>query len=574
MSGGRPSRGQGVREAGVLLAALGLLGLGACASRPPLPLRPEPIAYADTLPGPEPAVREDRAAARRLKQTLVGQTSRPFDLRRLLDRRRPAVNLTRFDDVVASSWFEHRIAADTLSPDELAAGAAAPPDTAGPLTVVAGARDGRSPRLTVEDARGRRFLLRFDPGGHPRPHLAGTAAVVSSRLLGAAGYRVQQRDRLAVDAARLRLAPDAAMARAGGGERPMTTEDLRELLGRTDTLPDGRHPALARRPLPGEPKGPFRFSGRRADDANDHYLHQHRRELRGLYVLAAWLNYVEVGPSSTATSWVEPGHLRHYLTDFGATLGSAGTGPHRPRDGAEHVFGFWPAMGRLLSLGFYRAGWEGRDPGPLHPEAGWMPVEEFDPGAWRPDWPNPAFWSMTARDAYWAARLVAAFTDAHLRAAVRAAGLPDPAAADTLAAALVHRRDTTVAHWYARVTPLEDPRARTRPGDRGSTLAVAFRDLGLEEGIWGPGQTTYRWRLRHPAAGLTRRGTTPARPGSRQRIEAQLPRPPAGLPRDGEGALATLDVTAERPGATGRKAVVHLRWVGRERGYRVVGLEH
>lgn len=559
----------------ILVSILCVLAASACASRAPLPLRPEPVAWADTLPAPEPDAREAGEAARLLPQILTGQTARPFDLRRLLDRRHPAQNVTRHDDVVGSSWFEHRIGTDTLSPERLVTGYAdAPPDSAGPLTVVAGKSAGISPGFTVEDARGRRYLFKFDPKGHL--HLASTADVVSARLLWAAGYHVPEDYKVAFDADRLELAPDAELTTAEGGERAMRRRDVRRILDRTDTLPDGRYLALASRFVPGEPKGPFYFAGRRADDPNDHYQHQHRRELRGLYVLAAWLNHVDIRYANTMTTWVEPGYLRHYLIDFGATLGSGTIRPHEPREGTEYNVDFWRTMGRLLSLGFYRAGWEGREPESLHPMVGWMPVLGFDPGGWQPNWPNPAFWSMTPRDAYWAAKLVASFSDAHVRAAVRAGDLPDPAAADTLVDALVHRRDATVAHWYARVTPLEAPEAHLHGGGGpgASSLRLSFRDLGLEEGLWRAGQTTYRWRLRHPSAGVVREGQNGARRGDEQRIEVELPASLSRRRARGEEDLATLEVTAERPDATGREAVVHLRWKGPERGYRVVGLEH
>ena len=572
----------GLREGGAAFsllrcaaAVLAAAAAAACASRAPVPLRTEPVPLADTLPIEEPAARPALEAGRLFKQVTGGQLTRPLDLRRLLDDRHPALNVTRFDRVVASSWFEPRIGAGGLSPAEVADGDAdAPPDSAGPLTVVAGKSAGISPGFTVRDASGRRYLFKFDPRGHL--HLASTADVVSARLLRAAGYHVPEEYKVAFDADRLELAPDAEVETSEGVERPMRRSDVRAILERTDTLPDGRHVALASRFVPGVPKGPFHFGGRREDDPNDHYEHQHRRELRGLYVLAAWLNHVDIRFANTLTSYVEPGYLRHYLIDFGATLGSGTIRPHLPREGAEHNFDLWRSVGRLLTLGFYRTGWEGAPrPEPLHPQVGWMPVEGFDPDGWAPNWPNPAFWSMTPADAYWAAKIVAAFGDAHLRAAVRAGKLPDPAAADTLADALIHRRDRTVAHWYAEVTPLEAPAARTSTTEGGPpVLELAFRDLGLEEALWSPAQTTYRWRFRHPAAGIDRRGRTRARRRETQAVEVPLSAAVRGAPTGGTEALATLEVTAVRPRTSGREAVVHLRWTGPERGYEVAGLRH
>lgn len=571
----------------LLAAAAAALATAACSGRAPVPMRPEPVPYADTLPVEEPAEREPLEAGRLFLNAVGAQPTRPFDLRRGADARHEALNLTRFDDVVNSSWYEHRIdAPGGLSPREVGLGPArTPPDTTGPLTIVAGKSAGISPGFTVRDASGRRYLFKFDPEGHL--HLASSADVVSSRLLWAAGYHVPEEYKVTFDPDRLALSEGAEVSDEGG-DRPMRPEDVAAILARTDSLADGRYVALASRFVPGVPKGPFHFEGVREDDPNDHYRHEHRRELRGLYVLSAWLNHVDVRFANTLAAYVAPGYLRHYLIDLAATLGSGTVRPHRPREGAEYNFAFWPSLARLVTLGFYRAGWEGREPEPLHPAVGWMRVEDFDPAGWRPNWPNRAFWNMTERDAYWAAKLVAAFDREDVRAAVAAAELPDPAAADTLVDAIVTRRDRTVAHWFRRVTPLEDP-AVLEPGGAGGP-ALAFRDLALEEGLADPGETRYSWRFSHPARGVDRRGTSSASEGVRQRIgfgpgdERRAGgggAPPAGGRAEraggatvGEAALARLEVTALRPGWPRRAAVVHLRWSGPDEGYAVVGLEH
>jgi hypothetical protein len=71
----------------------------------------------------------------------------------------------------------------------------------------------------------------------------------------------------------------------------------------------------------------------------------------------------------------------------------------------------------------------------------------FSPGGWRPDYPNPAFDDRTERDIRWGARIVAGFTDEHIRAAVAAAHYTDPRAAEYVARILIERRDKIVARW-------------------------------------------------------------------------------------------------------------------------------
>lgn len=57
---------------------------------------------------------------------------------------------------------------------------------------------------------------------------------------------------------------------------------------------------------------------------------------------------------------------------------------------------------------------------------GWFDVERYDPATWKPGRPNQAFLYMTDRDGYWGAKLVASFTEAHIRAAVRQGGSRRP----------------------------------------------------------------------------------------------------------------------------------------------------
>jgi hypothetical protein len=77
----------------------------------------------------------------------------------------------------------------------------------------------------------------------------------------------------------------------------------------------------------GKPIGRIRFYGTRPDDPNDIVEHEHRRELRGYGVFAAWLNHVDAKAiNSLDTLVTEKGrsYVRHNLIDFGSSLGSGG----------------------------------------------------------------------------------------------------------------------------------------------------------------------------------------------------------------------------------------------------------
>ncbi|MFW6192826.1 MAG: hypothetical protein ACOC83_04995, partial [Gemmatimonadota bacterium] len=558
-----------------------LITSAACGGvRPPVPLRPEPIPWADTVSVEEPEARPSAEAGRLFEVSTGGQLVRPFDLRRHFGGARPSLNLTRDDDVVSSAWWERRLGYDDLSPEDVAEGPPGGlPDTVGRLTVTDGKTVGVTPGFTVRDRKGREFLLKLDPAGHPR--LASGAGVVGARLFRAAGYHVPGDEVALFDPDRLGVAPDATIA-TPGGERRMREGDVDRILSLTDSLPGGLYRALFSPLLEGTPKGPFYFSGRRDDDPNDYYPHEHRRELRGLYVFSAWLNHVDMRFANTLDVYVPDGYVKHHLLDFGAALGSGSVRPHLPREGREHNVDLWPVLGRLVTLGLYRPAWESESGEIIHPAVGWLPVESYDPGGWKPLWPNPAFQSVTPADGYWAAKIVAAFSDAHLRAAVREARLPD-VAADTLVDILRFRRDRTVEHWYGQVSPVEEVRV-AEPADAAPEggFTLTFRDLGLAEGLRAADGTRYRWRFEHGALDREASGTAEASAGADQHLripvgESGTAGGSSGTTREGlspEERIATVELRVVDDGDARPPAVVFLEWTGPGEGYRVSGLRH
>ncbi|MGD2217315.1 MAG: hypothetical protein PVJ64_11175 [Gemmatimonadales bacterium] len=541
----------------------------ACGSPTAVPNRPEPIPYADTLPSARPAPTNPDEIEQLLDASLSGEIGHALSIRRLLGAEHEALNVTRFDDVVNSAWFEHRNGRRRMSPSEIARGpTASGPDTSRALTVIGGKTAGISPGFTVRDARGDTFLFKFDPKGNLQ--LASAADVISSRLFWAAGYYTPEDCIVVFDAERLVLDPGAAI-KTDLDERPMSKDDIYLVLDKTDPLPDGRYLALASKYVPGKPLGPFLFSGVRADDPNDWYRHEFRRELRGLYVVASWLNHVDMRFANTLDVFIDPpGYVRHYLIDFAATLGSGTIRSHRPREGTEYNFDIWASLGRALSFGFLKMGWEGQQYEEIHPTIGWIPVESFDPGSWKPNWPNEAFNKRTARDGYWGAKLVGSFSDEQIAAAVGAGHLPEQAA-DALRDILIRRRDKVVSYWFAQVTPIENVDAKLLRSSDAPTLAISFDDLGLAAGVWEPEETRYFWRFDDPASATRISGDRAADSGDRQAIGLELPRLP-GEAASGEGDFAILRLVARREGVTDREATIYLRWGGHE--YRVVGLEH
>ena len=546
--------------------------LTGCAKElPPLPLRPQPVPWADTLPIPEPPEQDEERPIRVLTVQVPYDMSEPFRV-----GEGEALNLTHFDDVVSSSWWERRMGYEAITPERLAAGAEGPdaaPDTEGVLTVKGAKVGGVTAGFVLEDAKGDTYIVKFDH--HDWPYLQSGAGVAVNRLMWGAGYWVPADYVGTLDAADLTVDEEAEID-DGGEDRPMTMDDVRAVLELARPLPDGRYRFLASKFVPGVPKGPFFMSGTRDDDPNDHFHHEHRRELRALRVVSAWLNNTDAREGNTLDVWVDPpGHLRHYIIDFAAAMGSSTDRPKHPKDDVERPADFWRGLKRIASLGLYREGWE-NDPHPVEdPAIGFIKAETFDPDEWKSAWDNPAFFAMTEADGYWAAKIVASFTDAHIRAAVEQGHYPERWQVDTLTRVLAYRRDRVVGRWFSSVTPLEEPRVTAQDV---SGLTLSFRDLGIEEGVWEPGATRYRWTLSHQARGLELGGEGAARAGEQSLVVRWNRETPARVP-EGRGALAVLRVLAirdvyymddEKP----RAATVWLRRDDTTGRYTVAGLEH
>ena len=569
-----------------MAACVGLATGCGGASTLPLSLRPEPIAYADTLPIPEPEARNPLEVPLILEDAVGGEVSRGLSVRRAVGEEHEALNLTRFDDVVPSAWFAHRNPARRMTTDEVGRGptTGSGPDTTGALEIISAKVQGVSPGFNIRDSRGDVYVVKFDPKGFL--HMSSAAGVISNRLLYAAGYHVPEDYVFVFSRSKLAVAEGATIRGQDFKDRPLTLDVALDVLALTDSLPDGRYLAVTSKFVPGPPKGPFFFDGVREDDPNDYYHHQFRRELRGLYVVSSWINHVDMRWMNTMDAYVPPGYLRHYLIDFAASLGSGTTRPHEPREGMEYNVGLWPGLGRVFTLGFYQVGWENMTWEVIDPTIGWLEGEDFDPGGWKPNWPNRAFQLATDRDGYWGAKLVASFSDAQIRAAIEAGRLSSRHAADTLASILMVRRDLVVSHWYEKVSPLENFEVEEMTADPvvgrdGVTFGVQFDDLGVRAGLWTPGEVEYRWELEHGALDRNWQGiasTTGA--GERQRVSVGPgdrdpgTRPDGPLPPEESLAKVMLRVVQRSSGEAHPPVTVWLDWIPDSGSYRVVGLEH
>lgn len=442
----------------------------------------------DRTPIPKPAVTEEYRNWDFLDHNLFYQVGKVLDLdwtgRRVggvlgLGQGKQADNLNRLDEVPNSAWFTNRHFLHPMTVEELAAGpSVAQPDTSGPWEVVSGKFHGVSAGFTIRDPQGETFVLKFDTKAWPE--MASSAEVISTKILHAAGYNVPENSVVTFFPSRLRLGPKARVRRADGGRRPMVPADLDSVFAKVSVGPDGRLRAMSSAFLKGEPIGPFKFHGRRHDDPNDRVDHEHRRELRGLKVIASWLNDADRRTSNTLDVFIrsgDTGYVRHYLIDMGSTLGSNSRIPHLPRYGVTYLWSPRNILKKVAGLGLVTEDWE-RPVEIAHPTIGYFSNDHFNPGGWVTAYPNPAFQWCNDRDGYWGAKIVMAFTDAQVAAIVKTGRLTDPDAERVLTDLLIERRDAIGRHWFARVCPLD--RFRVTGG------RLVFDDLAVDGGLDPP----------------------------------------------------------------------------------------
>jgi hypothetical protein len=395
-----------------------------------------------------------------------------------------ARNLNTVDEVASSNWFTNRVGFRPMTPEEVAKG---PDTTTGPppgrWTVSASKSDGITPGFTVRDPTGQLWFLKFDPPGY-RAMSTGTEVAVT-KLMWALGYHVPENYVAYLRREQLAVGEGATFEPPGGKRRAMRLSDIDALLKRADREPDGSYRIIASKGLPGKPIGRIRFYDTRPDDPNDVVPHEHRRELRGYRVFAAWLNHVDVKATNSRDMLVtENGRtvVRHNLIDFGSTLGSGGVAPREYWEGYEYIVEPKETAKQMVGLGFYFPKWHIEDVYEAR-SVGRLPRDNtrFNPEKWKPRVPNQAFLRARADDKFWAAQKLAAITDDMLRAAMHTGQFNDPPSEAFLVKALAERRDAILRVYLPAINPIADPAL-----DEAGTLT--FRNAAVDAGVAQPPQ--------------------------------------------------------------------------------------
>ena len=162
-------------------------------------------------------------------------------------------------------------------------------------------------------------------------------------------------------------------------------------------------------------------------------------------------------------TWIEHegggGHVRHYMLDFGDTLGSRWEVQDEMlsrRFGHSYYFDLTHILQDTFSLGLVERPWD-RVSTEDHPVFGTFDVEPFDPREYKAGYPNAAFLRMDDTDGAWMARILSRFTDEMLHAMIETAEFPDRSLAPELQRILEGRRDAILDVYLTVRSPLAEP---------------------------------------------------------------------------------------------------------------------
>jgi hypothetical protein len=463
-----------------------LLGTGLAVSETP----PQPVVWVDfdTRDIPEPKERNVSFMDDFVKPQFTGRWKRGTDLPRLvravIGAPKQAANVNALDETPDSSWFTNRHGLRPMTMDALARGPGRgdAPDFTG-ATITSVKREGVTPGLRIKDKKGDSYLVKFDNKEYPE--LQSGAEMISTNILYAAGYNVPQNYISSIDPGKLEIQSDVKL-----GKEAFTTDELRKMLENVAPARNGSYRVLASKILKGVPKGPFTYVGLRSDDPNDLIPHEHRRELRGLRVIASWINHWDMKEGNTLDLYVEEGgrkFLRHYLIDFGSSLGG-GKSPLEYTHGREYAFDTKNILKELFSLGLYVSPDEKTAP-LVFPEVGIFSANDFDPGEWEPSVHVMPFDNMTDNDAFWATRIMLSFSEDQLLTLVKTAQYSNPKVTDYMHKTLLARRQLVARHWLKDVNAVANFSLET--GSDG--VALKFSDLMAEHDL--AGNAVYQYEI-------------------------------------------------------------------------------
>jgi hypothetical protein len=401
----------------------------------------------------------------------------------------PAGGINTLGEVMDGPWYVNRHAIKRMTRQELIRGPGddLPPSRDGKWKALVVKSHGLRPGILMRDPANQLYLLRFDPAGFLE--MGTGATMVASRALHALGYYVPENYIVYFDRDQIVAAKGGEDVTSMGQTRDLTEENIDNFLKEVARHPQKGYRAVATR-APAQWKGmlgPYQVYGTRSDDPNDIVPHEHRRDLRGLYVFSAWLNHTNMRAMNTLDVVVEDGgtsHIRHYLIDFTATLGSHDNRPKRVWEGNDPGYDRGRTAKNVATFGIYTPRWMRAD-FPGFRSVGHFEYETFDPEKWTPVHEIAPFANRLPDDTFWAARKLAAFTNEDIEAIVSAGHYSDSEAEAWIAKCLIARRNRILRTYFSQVLPLDNFRIEANE--------LKFNDLELEESFVTNRAYNVRW---------------------------------------------------------------------------------
>lgn len=516
----------------------------------------------DTKAIPEPEYDEPSLIWLSFQRTTTDQLFELLDIdrniRKISGKPTQAKNSNCYDEVPNSSWFTNRHGhPDTrLSPEEIKQGLQRTkgPDTSGVWKVFRPKVGGATPGFWIEDIHGDQYIIKFDPLFNAE--MATAAAAIGSRYFYACGYNTPQETIVFWNPDKLEIKKGATI-KGKNGKRPLTMTDIDSILSMVNHEPDGSIRSLASLNI-GNVKGPFMYKGTKDDDPNDWCPHEHRRELRGLYVIGSLVNHYDLKDHNSMDVYVgEPGqgYLKHYLMDFGSILGSDGKGDKHPRKGYANMFDLRDILVTSFTLGLKSWAWQ-NSLGPRYSSIGYFESDIFEPNKFDPIIPNPAFEQMTYQDAYWGAKIVMSFTEEDLIALIDAGQYSNPEAKAYLLKTLKERQRKIGNYWFDKINPLDFPEL----SQSSETINIKFHDLAVEYGLEDD-NAVYYYKLLNENNSIIHEATV-----SKTEIVLNVDQFDSGI--------RELQIFTERKGKDISKPVIFYLMKQYKNNVKIIGIEH
>jgi len=466
----------------------------------------------------------------------------------------PAGAVNTLGEVPDGVWYVNRHYRKRMTKAELQRGSGDqfPPSLDARWEVLTLKGIGIRPGLLISDSQERLYLVQFDP--LKNVEMSTGAEMVTSRFLHALGYHVPENYLVYFERDQLGASEMGEEITSIGGTRDLKDEDIDDFLRKVARDPIRGYRAVATR-VPANWEGllgPFQVFGTRSDDPNDVVPHEHRRDLRGLYVFCAWLNHTNMAAVYTMDALLEENgvtFIRHHLLDFGATLGSGDTAPKLAWEGNEPLYDRGAMVKNIIGMGIYSPKWL-RVRVPRLRSIGNFHYGAFDPEKWTTQAGVAPFRNRLPDDEFWAARQVMAFSDEDIRAVVETGQYSDKRAVDWLVECLIERRNRIGATYFSKVTPLERIRVENSQ--------LQFDDLAVEHEFAAPRTYGLEWS---EFANDTEEHKSIGTPTSRIDL-------PAAVLNAEEGKIFAVKITAEDPD---KAVTAYLRM--QSEGLAVIGID-